>query len=96
MAYYTKFDDTALVQVTPTVYSTGDVAVSKGTPVDKTISELGTLVATAAIPLATTAVAGKVKQAVAQADTVAVDLTALKADFNALLAKLRTAGILAV
>lgn len=33
------------------------------------------------------------KQA-AQADTVAADLTALKVDFNALLAKLRLAGIL--
>lgn len=34
-----------------------------------------------------------VKQA-AQADTVAADLAALKVDFNALLAKLRSAGIL--
>jgi hypothetical protein len=31
----------------------------------------------------------------AQADTVAVDLAALKVDFNALLAKLRAAGIIA-
>lgn len=44
---------------------------------------------------ATTATAGVVKQAAAQADTTAVDLAALKVDFNALLAKLRTAGILA-
>lgn len=43
---------------------------------------------------ATTAVAGTVKKMPAQADTVAVDLAALKVDFNALLAKLRTAGIL--
>jgi hypothetical protein len=32
--------------------------------------------------------------AAAQVDTVAVDLAALKVDFNALLAKLRTAGVL--
>lgn len=32
--------------------------------------------------------------AAAQADTTAADLTAMKADFNALLAKLRTAGVL--
>jgi len=32
--------------------------------------------------------------AAAQADTTAADLAALKVDFNALLAKLRTAGIL--
>ncbi len=32
--------------------------------------------------------------AAAQADTTAVDLAALKVDFNALLAKLRTAGVL--
>lgn len=35
------------------------------------------------------------KQAAAQADTTAVDLAALKVDFNAFLAKLRTAGVIA-
>ena len=35
-----------------------------------------------------------VKKAAAQADTVAADLAALKVDFNALLAKLRTAGVI--
>ncbi|MMZ43655.1 Head fiber protein [compost metagenome] len=44
---------------------------------------------------ATTAAAGAVKQAVAQADSSATDAAGLAADFNALLAKLRTAGILA-
>lgn len=39
--------------------------------------------------------AGTVKKAAAQADTTAVDLAALKVDFNALLAKLRTAGVIA-
>ena len=39
--------------------------------------------------------AGTVKTAAAQADTTAVDLAALKVDFNALLAKLRTAGVIA-
>lgn len=36
-----------------------------------------------------------VLQAAAQADTVAADLAALKVDFNLLLAKLRTAGVIA-
>ena len=36
-----------------------------------------------------------IAQAAAQADTTAVDLAALKVDFNALLAKLRTAGVIA-
>ena len=47
-------------------------------------------------PDATTSVKGIVKQSVAQADSIATDVAGLKADFNALLAKLRTAGILAV
>lgn len=48
-----------------------------------------------ALPVAaTTATAGLVKKMPAQVDTVAVDLAALKVDFNALLAKLRTAGLL--
>ena len=39
--------------------------------------------------------ASTVKKAAAQPDTVAADLAALKVDFNALLAKLRTAGVIA-
>jgi hypothetical protein len=39
--------------------------------------------------------ASTVKKAAAQADTTAADLAALKVDFNALLAKLRTAGVIA-
>lgn len=35
------------------------------------------------------------KQAAAQVDSVAADVATLKTDFNALLAKLRTAGIMA-
>lgn len=47
-----------------------------------------------AVGAATTANAGTVKKMPAQVDTVAADLTALKVDFNALLAKMRTAGML--
>lgn len=49
----------------------------------------GTLVA------ATTSTAGIVKQAAAQADSTATTVAGLVTDFNALLAKLRTAGLLA-
>ena len=44
---------------------------------------------------ATTSTAGIVKQAEAQADSVATDAENLKTDFNSLLAKLRSAGIMA-
>lgn len=50
----------------------------------------------ATVPAATTTTAGVVKQAAVQADSVAADVPGLVADFNALLAKLRTAGILKV
>lgn len=43
----------------------------------------------------TLTIRGGVLQQAAQADTTAVDLAALKVDFNALLAKLRSAGVLA-
>lgn len=46
------------------------------------------------LPAATTAANGGVKKAVAQTDSVATDAAGLVTDFNALLAKLRTAGIL--
>lgn len=44
---------------------------------------------------ATTARPGTVLQAAAQANTAAIDVAGLVTDINALLAKLRTAGILA-
>lgn len=47
------------------------------------------------LPNATGAARGVVLQGTAQADSVAADVPAMVVDFNALLAKLRTAGILA-
>ena len=47
------------------------------------------------LPAATTSATGSVKQAAAQVNSVAPDVATLVTDFNALLAKLRTAGILA-
>lgn len=46
-------------------------------------------------PLATTTTAGTVKKAATQANTAASDVAGLVADFNALLAKLKAAGIMA-
>ena len=46
-------------------------------------------------PNATTSVKGLVNQAAAQANSTATDVAGLVTDFNALLAKLRTAGVLA-
>lgn len=43
---------------------------------------------------ATTTKAGTVKKLAAQTDSAAADVAALKTDFNALLAKLRTAGLM--
>jgi hypothetical protein len=45
-----------------------------------------------ATPIAALAVRGTVLKAAAQVDSVAADIATLKTDFNALLAKLRTAG----
>ena len=56
--------------------------------------QAGTVAGFATSAPATTAVAGIVKQAAAQADSVATDATGIVSDFNDLLAKLRTAGIL--
>ena len=47
-----------------------------------------------ALPNATTSVLGGVKQSANQADSVATTVELLLADFNALLAKLKTAGIM--
>jgi len=63
---------------------------------DATTKALKVAGGTVLAPDATTTTKGIVKQAVAQADSTATDVAGLKADFNALLAKLRTAGSLAV
>ncbi len=47
------------------------------------------------VPAATKTTAGVVKQSAAQAASAATDVDGLKTDFNALLTKLRAAGILA-
>lgn len=47
----------------------------------------------ATVPLATTAVAGIVKKSATQADFAGADITALKVELNAFLAKLKAAGI---
>ena len=48
-----------------------------------------------ALPKATTTVLGGVKQSANQVDSTATTVELLLADFNALLAKLKTAGIMA-
>lgn len=50
----------------------------------------------ASLPVATVSANGVVKQAAAQANSTATDVAGIVTDFNALLAKLRTAGLLAV
>lgn len=47
------------------------------------------------LPAATASALGGVKKAATQADSTATDAEGLVADFNALLAKLKTAGIMA-
>lgn len=46
------------------------------------------------LPAATTTTAGVVKKMASQADSTATDVAGLLADFNALLAKARAAGIM--
>lgn len=46
------------------------------------------------LPAATTSVLGGVKKAATQADSVATDVAGLVTDFNALLAKLKAAGMM--
>ena len=46
------------------------------------------------LPAATTSAIGGVKKMAAQADSTAADVAGLLADFNALLAKARTAGLM--
>jgi hypothetical protein len=68
----------------------GKIKVANGATVEGLQKDAYTL------PVATTAKIGGVKMSASQADSVATDATGLVTNFNALLAKLRTAGILEV
>lgn len=67
------------------------------TPITNTTAndiKLSALMAGSAVAAAAGSV-GTITRAPAQADSVAADVATLRADFNSLLAKLRTAGVLA-
>lgn len=61
---------------------------------DDTTNVISVKAGVVALPDATTTVVGGVKQATNQADSTATTVELLLADFNALLLKLKTAGIM--
>lgn len=69
--------------MTKRAISTGGYPIEVTTPTDPVT-----------IPPATTSAIGGVKKMAAQADSTATDVAGLLADFNALLAKARTAGLM--
>lgn len=69
--------------MTKRAISTGGYPIEVSTPTDPVT-----------IPAATTSSIGGVKKMAAQADSTATDIAGMAADFNALLAKARTAGLM--
>ena len=61
---------------------------------DDATNTIGVKDGVVALPTATTSVLGGVKQATNQANSTATDVAGLVTDFNALLLKLKTAGIM--
>lgn len=85
--------DVALRDGFQRAWAAGDVIVSLSPTMTPTITSVPASETAGAD--ATTATAGNVKQAAAQANSTATDVAGVVADFNALLAKLRAAGIIA-
>ncbi|KWH03694.1 hypothetical protein WT58_23970 [Burkholderia territorii] len=72
------------------------MAIDKNNPVDrKEFSAMAAKVGLSTPGNATTSTAGVVKQAATQANSTAPDIATMVTDFNALLAKLKAAGIMA-
>lgn len=69
----------------------GSTAITNTTATDIKLSA----VLAGSTPAAAAGSVGTVTRQAAQADSVAADVATLRADFNALLAKLRSAGVLA-
>nr|WP_278320559.1 head fiber protein [Clostridium thermopalmarium] len=70
-------------------------AADEGDTVEIKIGEDGKLYAPTYLTDATESVSGLVKMAANQADSIAEDTATLVTDFNALLAKLKAAGLMA-
>lgn len=81
--------------VTLTYKGETTVAVGSVMQLQVTLAVADDAIDPAQLPKATTSARGGVKQAAVQADSTASDVATIKTDFNALLAKLRTAGMLA-
>lgn len=91
MATSVILNDAAQVAVYPVTLE-GTTIHTTGLPLRCSLGDLkGYFTAAGSLPVATTTTAGVVKMAAAQADAAAAPT---QADFNGLLAKLRTAGIL--
>lgn len=93
MEAFAKVDSETLIPVRMIVRDAdnSNAAVSNTTAVDVPLSAL----LAGGTPAAAAGSTGVVTRQAAQADSVAADVAALRTDFNALLAKLRSAGILA-
>ena len=85
-----KIDGNATIPVRLMVVD-GATPVTSTTAVDMKISE----VMAGSAPAAAAGSSGSVTRQAAQANSTAVDVAGIVADFNALLAKLRAAGVLA-
>lgn len=93
MPNFMKIDGDTLIPVRMIVRDSDDsnAPVTNTTATDAKLSD----VMAGATPGATAGSTGTVTRQAAQANSVAADVAALVVDFNALLAKLRAAGILA-
>lgn len=69
--------------------------IPAGSKIDLQIKSIDAADANTNLPAATATYRGAVKQAAHQADSVAADVATMKTDFNALLAKLQAAGVMA-
>ena len=87
--------DPLLVATEETLGGVKAAAADEGDTVEIKISEDGKLYAPTYPTDATESVSGLVKKAANQADSIAEDTATLVTDFNALLAKLKAAGLMA-
>jgi hypothetical protein len=78
-----------------TVTYKDDTSIPAGSKVDLQIKSVDAATATTNLPAATATYRGAVKQTPVQAASTAADTAAMVVDFNALLTKLKNAGILA-
>lgn len=91
-----QFGADSTLQIRAIVRDASNNIVTSTNSFEITVADLARVINGGATPTATQTLAGSVKQSAAEANSAAADIAGVNTKINSLLAKMRTAGIIAL